>query len=84
MITWKYFVHYLKPRGDNRPIIPPPSESIPPACDAYTEEDTERILIKYDRDPLLNFYACNIKLQGKIFKSSEHAYQWILLNSMQM
>ena len=35
-----------------------------------------------DSDLLSNFYACNIKLQVKIFKSGEHAYQWMKASSL--
>ena len=30
MITYKYFVYYPKPRGDNRPITPPSGEGVYP------------------------------------------------------
>lgn len=46
-------------------------------CDAYLiNDDPERVLFYLDSDPLSNYYACEIKYQGQIFKSSEHAYQW--------
>ena len=52
-------------------------------CDSYlVEEDTDRILFKYDSDPLSNFYECEVKIQGKIFSSSKHAYQWMKASSL--
>ena len=47
--------------------------------DAYIEEYTGCMVFKYDSDQFSNFY---VKLQGKIFKSGEHAYQWIKASSL--
>ena len=47
-------------------------------CPAYlVDDDPDRVLFKYDNDPLSNYFGCDIKLQGAVFISSEQAYQWM-------
>ena len=44
-------------------------------CEAY-EADEMVTPFRADSNPLSNFFKCNITFQDRVFKSSEHAYQF--------
>ena len=46
-------------------------------CNTYTE-NADIISIRSQNKVMSNFYQCVVTLDGIVFKSSEHAYQWRL------
>ena len=52
-------------------------------CPVYlVDDDSDCVLFKSDNDPLSNYFGCDIKFQGAVFKSSEQAYQWMKTRSL--
>lgn len=48
-------------------------------CPAFVEPLHDIITIRSPAYVLCNYFACDIKVYGKVFRSSEHAYQWRFL-----
>ena len=46
-------------------------------CDAFCD-DPNVIAIRSPKNPLSNYYICDVTIYGKTFKSAEHAFQWRL------
>ena len=47
------------------------------ACDAFND-DQHVVTIRSPKNPLSNYYICDLHIYYKTFKSSEHAFQWML------
>ena len=49
-------------------------------CPAYIQVQNDNIIFWESKDVLSNFYPCDVSYADKVFKSSEHAYQYAKLD----
>ena len=49
-------------------------------CPAYIQVQNDNIIFWESKDVLSNFYPCDMSYADKVFKSSEHAYQYAKLD----